>query len=147
MLHLNVAVANVGKIAVPDPYFREGATVFDLKNEEWNDCIWEFPSMGRDEITELTFYVYLSGQAVAWDDRLVYDLKDIAPSGQCFAVRAASSLRTLPSFVSATHTLPSFLASGVYASLSPHQRFFLSVTFFFGNSASRLFSLCRGRDW
>lgn len=77
VLHLNVAVANVGKIAVPDPYFREGATVFDLKNEEWNDCIWEFPSMGRDEITELTFYVYLSGQAVAWDDRLVYDLKDI----------------------------------------------------------------------
>lgn len=37
VLHLNVAVTNVGKIAVPDPYFREGATVFDLKNEEWND--------------------------------------------------------------------------------------------------------------
>lgn len=77
VLHLNVAVTNVGEIAVPDTYCREGATVFDLKNEEWNDCIWEFPSMGRDAITELSFYVYLSGQAVAWDDRLIYDLKDI----------------------------------------------------------------------
>lgn len=77
VLHLNVSVTNVGKIPVPDPYYREGATVFDLQNEVWNDCIWEFPSMGRDKITELTFYVFLSGQCVDWKDKLVYDFKDI----------------------------------------------------------------------
>lgn len=77
VLHLNVSVTNVGRIPVPDPYYREGATVFDLKNEVWNDCSWEFPSMARDKITELTFYVFLSGQCVAWDDRLLYDFKDI----------------------------------------------------------------------
>lgn len=77
VLHLNVSVTNVGETAVPDPYFREGTTVFNLRNEEWNDCIWEFPSMGRDEIEELTFFVYLSGQAADWNDRLIYDLCDI----------------------------------------------------------------------
>lgn len=77
VLHLNVSVTNVGRIPVPDSYCREGATVFDLQNREWNDCIWEFPSMGRDRITELTFYVYLSGQAYDWNDKLVYDIKDI----------------------------------------------------------------------
>lgn len=77
VLHLNVSVTNVGKVPIPDPYFREGATVFDLQNEKWNDCIWEFDSMARDEITELTFYVFLSGQAADWKDRLIYDIKDV----------------------------------------------------------------------
>lgn len=77
VLHLNVSVTNAGRIPVPDAYYREGATVFDLQNGEWNDCIWEFPSMGRDRITKLTFYVYLSGQAYDWSDKLVYDIKDI----------------------------------------------------------------------
>lgn len=77
VLHLNVSVINEGEIPIPDSYFREGTSVFNLKNGEWNDCTWEFPSMGRDKITELSFFVYLSGQAADWKDRLVYDLKDI----------------------------------------------------------------------
>lgn len=77
ILHLNVSVTNEGEIPVPDSYFREGTSVFDLKNGEWNDCTWEFSAMGRDKITELSFFVYLSGQAADWNDRLVYDLKDI----------------------------------------------------------------------
>lgn len=77
VLHLNVSVTNVGEIPVPDPYFREGTSVFDLKNEEWNDCTWEFTSMGRDKVKELTFFVYLSGQAADWKERLVYDLRNI----------------------------------------------------------------------
>ncbi|MCQ2431735.1 MAG: glycoside hydrolase family 9 protein [Clostridia bacterium] len=77
VLHLNVSVRNEGKIPVPDEYWREGATVFDLKNGQWNDCIWEFPSMGRDRITNLTFYVFLSGQAADWGAKLLYDFADI----------------------------------------------------------------------
>lgn len=75
--HLNVGVRNVGKVKVPDRYNREGANVFDLINHEWNECIWEFSAMGRDQVAELLFYVFLSGQAVSRDDELVYDFKDI----------------------------------------------------------------------
>lgn len=77
VLHLNVAVVNEGKIPVPDVYFREGATVFDLENHQWKEYFWEFPSMGRDKITELIFYVYLSGTDVAGDDFLTYYFKEI----------------------------------------------------------------------
>ena len=52
VLHLNVSVENDGRIKLPDRYFRDGATVFDLKNGEWNDCIWEFAAMPRDVISE-----------------------------------------------------------------------------------------------
>lgn len=75
--HLNVSVKNVGAIPLPDPYFREGATVFDLKNNEWNECIWEFAAMPRDAICELTFYVFLSGQDLAMGPELVYDYRDV----------------------------------------------------------------------
>ncbi len=77
ILHLNVAVENVGEYPLPDPYFREGATVFDLQNGEWNDCIWEFAAMPRDAITKLTFYVFCSGHDVAGGDTLTYDYTDI----------------------------------------------------------------------
>lgn len=77
VLHLNVAVKNCGEIPLPDPYFREGATVFDLKNNEWNDCIWEFAAMPRDAITELTFYVFCSGHDISAADTLTYDYRDI----------------------------------------------------------------------
>lgn len=75
--HLNVSVRNEGSIPLPDPYFREGATVFDLKNNVWNDCIWEFAAMPRDAITELKLYVFLSGHDVAGGETLQYDYKDI----------------------------------------------------------------------
>lgn len=76
--HINVSVKNEGRIAVPDPYFREGATVFDLKNGIWNDCIWEFGRMPRDAITEVQLYVFLSGCDVAAGQELIYELCEVA---------------------------------------------------------------------
>ncbi len=78
ILHLNVSVINDGEVKVPDPYYREGATVFDLKNEQWNECIWEFSEMPRDCITQLCFYVFSSGHDIGAADVLAYDFRDIA---------------------------------------------------------------------
>lgn len=77
ILHLNVAVKNEGTVPVPDPYFREGATVFDLDSGVWNDCIWEFEAMPRDAVTELMLYVFLSGHDIAAGEELIYDYRDI----------------------------------------------------------------------
>lgn len=77
ILHLNVAVVNRGEIPVPDPYFREGATVFDLKNGQWNECIWEFAAMPRDAICSLCFYVFCSGHDICAAEELEYDYRDI----------------------------------------------------------------------
>lgn len=77
ILHLNVSVVSQGAVSVPDPYFREGATVFDLENGGWQECIWEFAAMPRDAVTRLCFYVFCSGHDVSAGESLCYDLKDI----------------------------------------------------------------------
>ena len=78
VLHLNVAIESQGKTPVPDPYFREGATVFDLENGHWQECIWEFQSMPRDAVTKLTFYVFCSGHDLCAGETLEYVFRDIA---------------------------------------------------------------------
>ncbi len=77
ILHVHAAVVNEGEVPVPDRYDREGTTIFDLKNHQWNECFWEFTSMGRDKVTELLLYVFLSGKDIGGDDMLSYDFKDI----------------------------------------------------------------------
>lgn len=75
--HVNVSIRNEGAVPLPDPYFREGATVFDLENGKWNECIWEFAAMPRDAITQLSFYAFLSGHDIAGGEQLVYEYRDI----------------------------------------------------------------------
>ncbi len=77
ILHLNVSVESRGEVPVPDPYFREGATVFDLENGKWNDCIWEFAAMPRDAVCKLSFYVFCSGHDVSAGEELTYTYRDI----------------------------------------------------------------------
>lgn len=77
ILHLNVSVVNQGTVPIPDPYFREGATVFDLENGDWQECIWEFAAMPRDAVTSLCFYVFCSGRDISAGDSFCYDFKDV----------------------------------------------------------------------
>lgn len=77
ILHLNVGIVNQGTCPVPDPYFREGATVFDLHNGVWTDCIWEFAAMPRDAVSNLCFYVFCSGRDLCAAEELEYDFRDV----------------------------------------------------------------------
>nr|MCR5263913.1 hypothetical protein [Clostridiales bacterium] len=75
--HLNVSVENAGEVAVPDPYYREGSTVFDLEKNVWQDCVWEFSAMPRDGITKLIFYVFLSGCDSGSPGNMECDIRNI----------------------------------------------------------------------
>ncbi len=77
IVHLNMCVTNEGKIKVPDQYYREGCHVFNLKNHQWNECVWEFDKMARDKVTDVMFYAFLCGRDTATGDYVQYDLKDI----------------------------------------------------------------------
>lgn len=77
VLHLNASVHSGGEVPVPDRYWREGAAVFDLSPEEWNDCVWEFGSMGRDAVDELRFYVFCSGHDTAAGEVLSYAFRNV----------------------------------------------------------------------
>lgn len=76
--HLNVSIKNCGAVTLPDRYFREGATAFDLVPNEWNECIWEFAAMPRDAICELALYVFCSGHDIAAASELEYNYRDLS---------------------------------------------------------------------
>ena len=77
VFHLNAAVVSEGKIPIPDRYWREGATVFDLCGNRWNDCVWEFGSMPRDAVREVQFYVFCSGHDTGAGDSMTYSFRDV----------------------------------------------------------------------
>ncbi len=77
ILHVHASIENRGSVPIPDPYFREGSTVFDLKNGEWNDCIWEFAAMPRDAVCQLFFYVLCSGHDISAGEALAYEFQEI----------------------------------------------------------------------
>lgn len=76
-VNLNLGIRNEGKVKVPDEYYREGTHVVNLKNGEWNQCIWEFGSMGRDAVTELDFNCRLNGKDTASGDEVVFYIKNV----------------------------------------------------------------------
>lgn len=75
--HVHAAVRNVGATPLPDPYERDGTTVFDLDMNRWNTCIWEFEAMPRDAITALTFFVLCGGHDIGAATELEYDFRNI----------------------------------------------------------------------
>jgi hypothetical protein len=76
-VHLNMCLKNDGEIKVPDVFFREGCHVINLKNRVWNSCIWEFPDLPRDKVTEIMFYVFVCGKDISTGDYLQYDFDSI----------------------------------------------------------------------
>ena len=74
---LRIGFVNSGKIKIPDTYAREGFYAMDLKNHEWNDCVWEIDSIAHDQLTELSFNIHRHGKDVSTGDHMVYFIKDI----------------------------------------------------------------------
>ncbi len=77
IMHAAAAIVNKGTISIPDPYGREGSTIFDLQNDTLQDCIWEFAVMPRDAVYELTLYVLCSGHDISAGEELSYCFSDI----------------------------------------------------------------------
>ncbi len=70
-------IYNDGREKLPDKYGREGYHTIHLKNNCWNDCIWEFPSLPRDRVSSLVFIVHSYGQELSMGDNLCFEIKDI----------------------------------------------------------------------
>jgi len=75
-VHLRVHIKNEGKVAIPDPYWREGQHLANLVNHEWNTVCWEFASLPRDRITELRITMDADGQDTYTDEKFRYYFAD-----------------------------------------------------------------------
>lgn len=58
---IGIQLYNDGCEKIPDKYCREGYHIIHLKNNRWNDCVWEFPSLPRDCVIALAFLVHSYG--------------------------------------------------------------------------------------
>ena len=74
---VTVGIVNDGKEKIPDNYCREGSHVVTLENHEWNDCLWEFGSMPRDEICQVSFSFRRNGREASGGKRIVYRIKEV----------------------------------------------------------------------
>lgn len=74
---VRAAFVNNGAIKIPDAYSREGFNAINLKNNEWNTCVWEIDSIAHDAIEEISFTIHRYGKEVSSGEELHYELRDI----------------------------------------------------------------------
>lgn len=74
---IRAGFVNNGTVKIPDEYSREGFHAINLKNYEWNTCIWEIDSIAHDKIEELSFNVHRYGQELSGGDQLRFELRNI----------------------------------------------------------------------
>lgn len=74
---VRVGFVNNGEIKIPDVYSREGFHAINLKNNEWNTCIWEIDSIAHDQLEEISFNIHRYGKEVSTGDDMRFELCDI----------------------------------------------------------------------
>ncbi|MBT9779194.1 glycoside hydrolase [Clostridium sp. MCC353] len=74
---IRAGFVNNGIEKIPDAYSREGFNAINLKNYQWNICIWEIDSIAHDKIEELSFNVHRYGQELSGGEELRFELRDI----------------------------------------------------------------------
>lgn len=76
-ISFSVWIKNDGLEKVPDDYNRTGQHMANLENRQWQTCIWEFPEIARDNITELEFRYRLSGSDTGVGEKVMFAVKEI----------------------------------------------------------------------
>lgn len=68
---------NDGEHKIPDAYYREGFHDINLRNFEWNECVWEFPDLPRDAVTEIAVVINCYGSERGGDTLFHFDVADL----------------------------------------------------------------------
>lgn len=71
------AFVNNGEIKIPDAYSREGFNAINLKNFEWNTCLWEIDSIAHDKVEEVSFIMHRYGQELSGGEELLFEIRNI----------------------------------------------------------------------
>jgi len=72
-----ICLRNDGDQKIPDVYDREGYHYVNLGNHRWNQCVWEFPDLPRDKVTEISFFINCNGKEIGGADDFAFEIKDI----------------------------------------------------------------------
>jgi hypothetical protein len=69
-----VSLRNEGTFQVPDEHDRRGRNYFLLKNNQWNQVVWEIAHLSRDDVTGIEFTYRMQGNEPGATDTVQYYL-------------------------------------------------------------------------
>lgn len=77
IISLSAFIRNEGTEPVPDHYGREGSHMMNLSNNQWNDGIWEWNLLPRDQVVEIGLKCRLSGRDISSGEKMAFWIKEI----------------------------------------------------------------------
>jgi hypothetical protein len=74
MLPLQIVLHNEGEEAVPDRYNREGTHFITLRNDAWQQVVWEIEPLARDRVTAIEIGYWVNKMLAAPGDRVAFEI-------------------------------------------------------------------------
>ena len=71
---LQVVLHNDGAVKVPDRYNREGTHIITLREQGWQQIVWEIEPLARDRITRLEVGYFVNRMLAGPDDRVAFEI-------------------------------------------------------------------------
>lgn len=73
VVSLRMVFHNDGAVKVPDSYGKMGVNYLILRNQEWNQVVWEIANLARDKVTGLDFLYLMQGNEPGATDVAQFD--------------------------------------------------------------------------
>ena len=77
VISLELRLFNEGVEKLPALFGQEGETTILVRNQEWNQIVWEIGNVARDKITRLEISSLMSGHEPGATDVLTFDFADL----------------------------------------------------------------------
>jgi hypothetical protein len=74
MLPLQIVLHNAGEERVPDSYNREGTHYVTLRNDAWQQVVWEITPLSRDRVTALEIGYWVNRMLAEPGDRVAFEI-------------------------------------------------------------------------
>ena len=77
MLPIQIVLHNDGVEKVPDAYYREGIHYVTLRNNEWQQVVWEIEPLARDKVTILEIGYWVNKIFAAPTDKVAFEITQL----------------------------------------------------------------------
>lgn len=74
MLPIQIVLHNDGKVKVPDAYYREGIHYVTLRNNTWQQVVWEITPLARDSVTSIEIGYWVNKMLAQREDRIAFEI-------------------------------------------------------------------------
>ena len=74
MFPLQIVLHNDGAVKIPDAYYREGIHYVTLRNNQWQQVLWEIEPLARDRVTMIELGYWMNKMLAAASDHVGFEI-------------------------------------------------------------------------